>query len=256
MAYNYKLAAEADSLTYSIMNISNVRPLHMSAYLNARILKDPLNYDPDACIATYDKKLFGAAGEKVSRLRRKYFDALAVIDESWLDTFTATWAFLPHKFERLSFAQCVADDGKVATLGKNVISGKKVPKVDLPEALYDSLCASRERLEVLCEALDKAEQEIPEEMLAYYRTFLKHQARHMYLLTKWCIACFDCMEEGRSVKERTIHAQAAVTYMEQVLLERQVEAQGQWKDWFRGDKKLDLVQSLQLTKDALVRLCH
>jgi hypothetical protein len=44
MAYCYRDAAEKNNLYYSILNISNVRPLHISAIMNARIMSAPLSF--------------------------------------------------------------------------------------------------------------------------------------------------------------------------------------------------------------------
>ena len=74
MAYSYRIAAEKGCLYYSMLNVSNVRPMHFSISMNAAILKDPENADIETIVKEFDLAHFGDAAKLVTPLRYRFYE--------------------------------------------------------------------------------------------------------------------------------------------------------------------------------------
>ena len=101
MAYCYNVAASKNLLCYSILNISNVRPLHVSAVMNAKILAKPTNFNAKEELLNLDIALFGKFGEKVNNIRQKYYACFADFGEAPLRKIADLWCFYYHDYQNL-----------------------------------------------------------------------------------------------------------------------------------------------------------
>ena len=134
-----------------------------------------------------------------------------------------------------------ADDGDLYMTGKRILRGE-----GKPYECYDALKTSVSKLEGLLEDMRRAEGDLPDESLGYYRCFLLWQTEYMLLSTKWCMAC--CEMDDMDKNDRAKKGKEAVSYLEEILEARKVEAQGKWEGWHKGDTKLDIAKSLDMTK--------
>lgn len=251
MAYCYRHAAENNALCYSILNISNVRPLHISAIMNARLLQSPFSFQADSELSRLDRELFGEAGDTVSEIRREYYKAFADFGEEPLKAAAHDWHFYYREYAELPFIRNAATDGQLSYFGKNVLIGRKYDK--LPEQSNKTraiLKASANRFAKLCRQAEAAEPHLPEENRAYFRQFLKYQIIHMQSLSEWCVACMDLMNEALHTDERRRQGKAACACLERILKERRVLEAGQWEHWHRGEKKIHIQGLLELTQKA------
>ena len=251
MAYCYRDAAEHNNLYYSILNISNVRPLHLSAMMNARILRSPLSFNAADELLKLDRELFGEAGERVNEIRREYYTAFANFGNEPLKEAANAWHFYYREYEDLPFIRNAATDGQLVWFGKFMLQEKKYPK--LPEPNDETLARlkeSAERFGRLYQKAGEAEALLSEAERMYFRQFLKYQIRHMQLLTEWCVACKGLMDTSLSGEERKTQGAVACSKLEEILVERKILEQGEWKDWHRGEKKVDITNLLKMTADV------
>ena len=255
MAYCYKAAAEQNNLYYSILNISNVRPLHISAIMNAKIMEDPLHMDVDAAMLAMDRALFGEAGEEVNGLRRSYYDALADFGEKPVRHLCQAWHFYFHDYGELPFVRDTANDGWLNCFGRHALSGRDYFGKPLAEKeMVPALRESEAKWAALCEKMEEAEKKIPADKLAYFRQYLKFQALYMHMLTKWNIACMALVDKRLPRKERKAQGQEGIACLERILKERVVLEEGRWKNWHRGEGKLNMLARLEQTKEKLAEL--
>ena len=77
----------------------------------------------------------------------------------------------------------------------------------------------------------------------YLEQFLQYQTLHMLLLSRWSLAVMDMLDGLEGAKTR------ACGYLQQLLEKRRVLEEGSWKNWHRGDKKINIPLLLQMTKD-------
>lgn len=243
MTYCYREALAMDSLTYSIVNVSNVRPLHYSASYNAALMADPEGTDYDAYAEDVHRRHFGEAATLVKSLRDRYYLAKAKVGEDILRARCATDNFYQHHYEDLAFPRCTADDGELWMCVRGLFRDKALViqtyrrELERSEAAFSAL---------LCDAR-AAEASIPAESLDYYRTFFQYQTEYMLCMTRWVLACYRLFEGA--AKDRPHLEQMAVSHLERILEARKIEARGWWADWHAGEKKINVLQCIQMTHE-------
>jgi hypothetical protein len=124
MAYCYLDAARLNSLEYSILNVSNVRPLHMSVTLNAWLLSAPDTMDMNRALAAFDAAIFGENAGVVTALRRAYYSAFADLGRDALLDAAQKWSFYYRPHKDISFIENAAADGQLAWIGRCILRGR------------------------------------------------------------------------------------------------------------------------------------
>lgn len=255
MAYNYRNAAKGGKLCYSILNISNVRPLHISAMINARILKNPESFDTEKELLELDKELFGDSVRVVNELRRGYYAAFADFGERPVREAADAWGFYFKEYGDLPFVRNAATDGHLVSVIKyRLMFGHPdhhIGAVPLDANTRQILKESCERFSVLLNKARSLKEDIPRDRQAYYSQFVIYPILYMYLLTEWCIAGIDLKNAELAKDERRKRGRFAVSCIERILTERRILEEGEWKNWHRGDKKLDIRMLLELTEKAV-----
>ncbi len=242
MAYCYREALKMDSLTYAIVNVSNVRPLHYSIAYNAALMADPEGADYRTFSEDFHRRHFGSAAETVMALRDRYYLSKTQKDEENLKRKCDDQNFFYHQYNDLSFPRYTADDGAIWVDGKRLLNGKPIGKY------RDALVSGEAAFTKLYEDACAVEAIIPTECLNYYRTFLKYQIEYMLMMTRWLLACHDIVQSQGEDRRR--HAERAASCLEHILKIRSVETQGQWQGWHNGEKKLNILETLALTRAA------
>ena len=245
MDFSYKEAAKMNSLTYSIVNVSNVRPLHYAVSANAELMKDPESFDYGDFSKVFHRVHYGEAAELVRALREKFYLACGDMGEEVLKTICEKDDFYYHDYGKLPFARYTFDDGDLYMTGRQIAKGiwksYEVAKKHCAE-----LEASAERFEKLLGEMREAESAIPPESLDYYRTFLLYQTEYMMLSTKWCACCLRMNDMDKD--ERRELGEKAISYLEAILEARKIEARGSWQGWHKGDTKFNIPECVKLTK--------
>ncbi|MBR2616157.1 MAG: glycosyl hydrolase 115 family protein [Clostridia bacterium] len=255
MAYSYRIAAENDCLYYSMLNVSNVRPMHLSITANARILKDPTGCDGKRIMEEFDREYFGEAAERITPLREAYYKAFADFGEELAALFAEKWFFFYHRYPTLPFMRNAATDGQLTWLGKYALLGKLHCDVDYAsKARLPALLESEEKLMALMEKMDAVAPTLSEEKSLYFRQFLRYQTVHLLYLTRWCIACLNLVDPTLPTEKRKTAGTLAVMQLEAILEERKILEQGKWKNWHKGDEKMNIPLRLAETKKYLESL--
>lgn len=240
MAFNYRNAAMQDKLYYSILNVSNVRPFHFLATMNAQIMENPLRTDICEETLKYDHSIFGDMAEEVNALRHEYYECFADFTEYAIQKKAEGLHFSYRPYENLPFLRNPATDGQMAWYARKTLSGKV--HTDRPDAKADipSMKESVVKFSALYEKMTAIEEKLPKETLPYFRQFLKYQTRHMQLLTEFAIACQALVDETLPWEERKARGEYGYSRLAQLLEERKVLEEGKWENWHRGDRKLEL----------------
>lgn len=249
MAYNYRNAAKDGKLCYSILNISNVRPLHISAIINARILKSPADFNAEKALLSLDKELFGEAGELVNELHREYYLSFADLGDAPLKKAASALNFYFREYEELPFIRNAATDGQITYIVKHMFKNKhSVGSPEPDEKMRQNLIESAKRFLLLFKKAENGEKQISSDRHMYYKQFVKYPVLYMYLLTEWCIACIDLKNENLSKEERRQRGRFACSCLERILTERKVLEQGDWESWHKGDRKINIPILLEWTE--------
>lgn len=239
MVYSLQQAYAKDSLHYAILNVSNVRPVHYSAMVFSQVLRDPAGADADAITKQLDARLFGKAGEHITKLRSAYYDAFADFGSAILRETAEKWQFFYHDHGDLPFTENAVTDGYLATYIKASLKGKKCSAHPDDALVREALTASEKKFATLWDAL--CGPEVPES--EYLEQFLKHQTLHMLLLTRCALAMLELLGGREEARQRVC------ANLEQLLEARKVLQKGRWEHWHRGDQKMNIPLLLQLAKE-------
>ena len=244
MTYCYRLAHQMNSLTYSIVNVSNVRPLLYGASYNAYLMADPAEADYEAFSKQFHQERFGEASEEVRVIRDSYFLAEADLGAAEMKRWCEKDSFYFHDYGDLPFPRFTADDGTLWALAVKRLDNK----ISTAASPVERIEASEKAFAALFDRACDAEKHVPAESLAYYRVFVKYQIEYMLCLTRWVLGVFRmCDAEG---EERVRLGEEAVSHLTRMIDARHVESEGHWQGWHNGEKKLNFLRMIDLTRAA------
>ena len=231
--YNYRTAADHSCTWYSILNVSNLRELHMGARLNAAILQNPGDFDLEQYRTETLGRLYGEFAAELIALRRDYFAAIADLGETDAVAYnTKSHTHFLHEYGTLPFAQHIVSDGVAAALGKRWLKGIDVLDADLPRRMAES----QRQFSALYDRICAVEPQVPSHLAAHFALFPKLQTHYMAQLLTWNLAC------RRKDREEALKALKAI------LQAREIACQGPWQGWYNGEKKIGIRRLLSLTE--------
>lgn len=246
MAFSYREALKMDSLYYAILNVSNVRPLHLSAWFSSELLRDPENIDADARLNDLLGQLYG---EKLLPEIREAFDAYyAAIGDLGSEELKASCLrgnFFYHDYGTLPYPEYVVSDGVIRTVVLHDAEGKG--SLQDPAHLVEVMRGSEARFAALYEKLAALEKRIPAERLDYFRCFLQHQTFYMMQLTRWCIGfsslLYSTAENPKAAME------GGIAHLERIVEDRKILEQGHWAGWHNGERKINIFTMQNKTRE-------
>ncbi len=229
------------SLTYSICNVSNVRPVQLGARLHAESLADPAGFDAERALSAFLDGVFGEAAEKVKEGYRRYYAAIADFGEETLRAFCAKSEFDYHEYGPLPFPAFPATDGALRVFGMSAMKTGK-----LPDGSEKALEESAGKLEALSAYWDGLSASLDGEKRAYIERFPAFQTFYLLALTRWCLM----VSRFSSVPEEALAAkkEEAAALLEAVIERRKVLETDGWEGWHDGEKKIGLRMTCEKTR--------
>lgn len=238
----YREARRSGTHYFTVLNVSNVRPLHFSIWYQAQMLRNFTDFDPRKALDTQLQGLYGRSAQAVKPLMQAYYDTIAELGkEELLDRYTkATHEYIdPGK---VPYPEFPATDGHLRYTGIRLLKGQfyTADETGYREILQASLVKWEDLYSRVCDT----ESRIHPENLLYFRQFLKFPVFYMLHLTVWLIHCIDLTRTGdESYRLRACNALC------EILKERKILEQGSWQGWHAGDKKIGIADILAMTKE-------
>lgn len=229
MAYAYQLAQEKDSLYYSILNVSNIRPLHISAWLNAELLRDPGHFDPDVVL----DQLMDA---KEKALWWEYFACIGDFGSKELKNWCIRHLFHYHDYGILPFPEFPIQDAVLRTVGRYWLRSIPLPRSNAPH-IYCCLKDNLPKWIALSEKLQDVNS-------LYAKQFLRYPCIHMLEMTRWACAAYEIANGIAPEAAR----QNGIRALRTILDARKILEQGHWEHWHRGDTKVNIPELLAITE--------
>ena len=253
MAAMYRLARDNRSLTYSIVNVSNVRPVHFSVWYNAQIMLDPAGFDEAQLIDGQLSALYGGDAGVIRPLLEEYYNAIGDYGAANLKRYCDKHDFFWHPPEEAPYPVYSVADGHLHVLGERYLQyGDTSYPVDHGETLR-MLQSSLAKWEALLAKLE--ETGIAPENRLYFDQFLKFPTFYMGSMTRWLLAVIDMVtaKKNSAMEDACRRAEAA---LEAVLEQRKILEQGPWEFWHRGDRKIDVPRLLRKTRLCCDTVCR
>ena len=76
----------------------------------------------------------------------------------------------------------------------------------------------------------------------------------MKLITEWCVYSMGLTNAALSSEERIKQGEHACACLEAILEERKILELGEWQNWHRGDKKMNIPGLLKTTKETIYKI--
>ena len=228
MAFSYREAAQRDSLYYSILNVTNIRPVHFSAQMNLEVLKDPMAFDPEDYLLRFYRRIYEDVAPKVVAGMQQYYRCFADHGEAELKRFCKRCDFHYHKYQ-VNFMNYAGTDGQLFMSKKE----------EYPDELLPVLRDSAAEFEKLLEYWKRLAPEIPAGAKEYFAMYQQYQTEYMLLATRWAIAMLELLRQpdAAGVAKKEAEGNAII---EEILQKRKILEQGKWEGWFRGDTKIGI----------------
>jgi hypothetical protein len=225
-------AVERGSHWYAIFNVSNVREFALGLDATARMTNRFDGFDAGKWMTEWCGARFGAAGPAAERAYRAYFDAYVV------DDARKTPALL---------------DGLAMQAGTRLLESLAGGKKPTAAARWlEQARRQRQGLEAAGREIDRAAARMDARARAFFDVNLAAQHKIMLGLTRWVEAAAEAVAAQTPAARAGAMAEAAKAFT--VIRSGQALAStGEFRDWYRGDRKMNLDAAERLTRDAAER---
>lgn len=250
--FSYWEALRMNSLDYAILNVSNVRPLHLSAWLSSRFLEDPENMDTNTELDNLLTQLYGENQLPLIRpMVDEYYACIGDLGKVELKDTCDRTEFFYHDYGALAYPEYTVSDGVLRT---TILKQSYYREAHLNsiENYMEVLGDSEVKYASLYEKLLLLEDEISADHQEYFRCFLKHQTFYMLQLTRWSMAFaslrYNLTDNPQAMMEK------AVSCLDKIVEDRKVLEQGYWEGWHNGDRKIGILDMRKKTRELYERV--
>ncbi|HUT89916.1 MAG TPA: glycosyl hydrolase 115 family protein [Thermoguttaceae bacterium] len=230
------------STHYAIMNVSNVRELVLGIDAAARFLRDFDGFDPDRYLDAWCAERFGPAAEAARGCYERLFASyVAGCEEGSRNKLDGE---ILHNGRR--FYEVLLERLRVETQPSFQDSPRIERTLVQVQRQRAAVEAAGEEIDVVSSRLDGADR-------AFFESnFVAQHAILLGLLRWW----EHGLEAGLSLRQgdRTkmlAHLRSAQGAIRQIRAGQALASRGQWKHWYRGDRKMNLARVEGLTDEVI-----
>lgn len=249
--YCYKQAAANNSLYYSILNVSNVRPLHLGAELAARALCDPEGFNGFLALGDILSPIFTDSTGEVVDIYKEYFDAFADLGAVECEGRCKMHNFYYRKHDNLDFSEFCVDDGTLHEFGYTALT-KRDYLLDRTRAL-SLIDESVRRFDKVIARIDKQIEVSTGCAREYLKKFTRFGAVYMREMGIWS-AAVERARISNNKRKQIVLLNTAVASLNKIVDERAVLEQGAWQGWHDGECKIGIKKFIQLTNELIEKI--
>ena len=247
MRYCLETALGAACGDYAILNVSNIREFTMSAFGFSKMAWDLPGADDT--VLQYCTQLYGGAAKAVCALYRRYFDAFAEGSGTLLRRYCDKNNFNYHEYGSLPFLNLSLCDGFLRSFAQELMKGDE----HFHDPDMENLCKDASKRFYAVYAGVKKVNAISGAAKAHLQGSLGLQSYSMHCLYDYAKNVklgTDCVKKQNRQKARIFLTRAAEN-LDCILKERACAETGIFSSWYRGDKKMNI---LQMKQDVLTYL--
>lgn len=247
MTFSYNEARKMDSLSYSMVNISNLRPVHFSVWFNSQLMNNPNEFDMDVTLKSMLNSLYGNDAAALEPMHKEYYECFAAMQIEDLLYRYSRLNVTRHDYGKLNFPEYPATDGYLRHAGIKMKQGMYLAK---DHALFlQTIRTSMEKWKDLYNKLCVLEPSLSAKSQEYIRKFLKFETYYMMQLSKWVLEISTILYD-RDDNKRKESLSRAVNILSDILETRKVLEQGHWAGWHNGDRKIGIADLIILSEAA------
>lgn len=247
MRYCLETALQSACGDYAILNISNIREFTMSTFGFSKIAWD-LSSATDT-VLQYCTQLYGSAAETVCTFYRRYFNAFAEGSGELLRWYCNRNNFNYHEYGPLPFHNLSLNDGFLRRFAQDLMTGDEHFHDPGMEKLFEA--ASIGFNEVYADV--KKESGVSGAAKAHLISSLELQSYVMHCLYDYAknVKLGTDSAKRQNKQEARVFLTQAAKNLEDILTKRACAETGVFLNWYRGDKKMNI---LQMKQDVLTYL--
>jgi hypothetical protein len=230
----FKEAVRKGSTNYAMLNVSNIREFVLGIDASARLLRDFPSFDPGKYLTAWCEQHFGSEAAAAEAVYRQHFatflashatNTRAMLDGEWMTAGVKLAKALAVRLEKGG-----KSDGKTKDLLR-----KLRPELEAQRGVDSSAKALLERLDG--------------EAKTFFENNLVAQHNIMLGLLRWVehVAEADRALDAGDAAEVTRHIQATKEGLALIDAGKALASRGEFKDWYRGDRKMNCAQLGELT---------
>ncbi|MFA5192483.1 MAG: glycosyl hydrolase 115 family protein [Verrucomicrobiia bacterium] len=260
-----KTAVEKGAGTYAIVNVGNLREFVLGIDATAKMTWQMDSFNPDAWLAEWVRGRFSKRQNEIANAYQVYFNAWQIHPEQQVPFLMDGQMFGAGNTQLGQIAKKLksrpsrnnAEANKAATpVGRDAfwtgLSDMHPRRLDRGETLK-WLAAQKDGLALALRQAQAAAASLPEHEASFLRDNLIYQGSIMIQVCEWLEHvefASDALDRGdrAACAASLVQAEAAFTRIP-ALAERY--CRGQWADWYRGCKKLNVSATLKRTRDVL-----
>lgn len=261
------IAAEKGAGTYAIFNVGNIREFVLGIDATAKMTWRMDSFDPDAWLAAWVGERFSKQRDEITQAYRTYFNAWQIHPEQQVPFLMDGQMFGSGNRALGQIAKKLRDNN--ASSGSREKPGQTAPpakgdafwsglsdmrprSLDRRETLR-RLAAQREGLASALSQAQAAAAALPEPEAAFLTNNLAYQGAIMVQTCEW-LEQIELAHEALDGGDRQTCAAAlarAEAAFAQIPILADGYCRGDWENWYRGCKKLNVAATLKRTRDVL-----
>lgn len=254
MYYNYKQAIEKGDTTYSILNVTSIREVVLGVKANSIITWNFDSFNPKEFLVEWCEEQFGKnTAPMVSDLYNSFYDGYYQLDNSLIEGHKL---FIDGMARRVGLKLLDIIQGNKKESGFNIndksfdLFGFK----SLEEFIKFYKDITTKSLDRWKDVYSEAYQIFPgvcQKRQQFFIDNLVVQLEIIIGLYSWVNNLAKAAENiyNSNTSSGKEYIKKAVYSMEKLLIDRTKAEHGKWNNWYRGDKKMNLPEVLDKTKE-------
>lgn len=252
--YNMERAYQKGDRSYFILNLSNVREFTFELGMCAKLLWNIDGVSKDDYLTEYCSKVYGTNAGQAKSLIEAYFDQMPQLDTQYLCNVYAQYFNYFYEEVCPGVKNFVLKEGLILNRGKRLIAGFRQP---FNNRFYDRMYEELKRVEPiyaeLSEKFAKLCAVLDEPAVLHTQVKWKLHCDTLRSIYRWFIQLYEAKKYfDDNDADGTKHSlKKACDILEQYLTARECAEYGIFKNWYRGDVKMNIKHCLAETKGIM-----
>lgn len=251
--YNLKLAKDTGDHAYCILNASNIREFVFELGAYSQILWNTDRFSKDTYLKHYCMQ-YGSGAETMETYIREYFDALPEIDVHYLSRHHEK--YFNYDFEHLpeGIKNFIVKEGNVLEHGRDLLYNfHQTFEIPLCEEFYHALLPVIPKYKKLTEKFSEEARRLGGNEQRQIEVTWQNYTTALRYIYEWYVNIYEAKiyrhECNSEAMKKSLYT--ACSCLETYLEYRKCAEYGDFKNWYRGDLKMEIRQRLTATRRLL-----
>ena len=265
--YNICRAYDKGDTDYIVLNASNVREFVLELGAYSQMLWDPENFSEEAFLRHHTADVYGDHANRAAQLIEKFYDSIPELDAKIFANHLQKYFNYDFRADYGNIKNFTAKDGIVLEYGTAMLQNfhRKLGSEECTDLFYRELreecCDEMYRavksaikdFETLLDEFVSLEKDVSEPLKTHVRAkWINHTGMILYLY-QWHTNLYEARAycAQMDAKQFRCSVEKACESLEKLLSQRKCAEYGIFRNWYRGDLKMNIKQKLYDTRSLL-----